>query len=214
MSVETASIWPPHETFYLQSMLFNTNSALESVERITDVIATIDGLPEDEIRATIDPPTLLDELQNVVLQAGALSRYFWPVRKKPHSVRRGEQLRRSFAMSESSPLYSRHLRNALEHFDERLDDYLHGGIVGVILPEYVGMRPADETVPFHLFRAYYLDVGVFSLLGEEFSIPPVVDELGRVHERLIFLSTHGGRLRDLVNNTDVSDAAAETPNDR
>lgn len=210
MSVAESNIWPPHETFYLQSMLFNSNSARESVERIADVIAAVDGLPEDEIRATIDPPTLLDELQNVVLQAGALSRYFWPVRKKPNTVSRGERLRHSFAMSEASPLHSRDLRNSLEHFDERLDDYLRGDVVGVILPEYVGMKPVEEAIPFHLFRAYYLDVGVFCLLGEEYSIPPLVDELGRIHDRLAFLSTQGGRLR----YPDDSGSSIETPNDR
>jgi hypothetical protein len=212
MSAAESEIWPPHETFYLQSMLFNSNSALESAERIVDVIATIDGLPDDEIRAIVDPPSLLDALQNVVLQAGALSRYFWPVRKKPHTVRRGERLRRSFAIDETSPLYSRDLRNSLEHFDERLDDYLRGDVVGVILPEYVGRTPVNEAIPFHLFRAYYLDVGVFSLLGEEYAMPPIVDELGRIHERLLFLAQHGGRLRD----PDASGfgSTTETPNDR
>ncbi len=42
---------------------------------------------------------------------------------------RAEFLRQIFDVTESSPLYDKKLRNALEHFDERLDMYLEGGIV-------------------------------------------------------------------------------------
>jgi len=55
------------------------------------------------------------------------------------------------SINESSPLYSRDLRNSLEHFDERLDDYLRNDIVGILLPEYVGMRPVDEQFPITFF---------------------------------------------------------------
>lgn len=58
---------------------------------------------------------ILNDLQNMVVQAGSLSRYFWPVRKGHEA--RAAALRRAFDMSESSPLFSRDLRNAIEHFD-------------------------------------------------------------------------------------------------
>jgi hypothetical protein len=74
------------------------------------------------------------------MQAGALSRYFWPVRKG-HEWR-GAQLRSAFGISDDSPLRSRDLRNSIEHFDERLDLFLDGGVTGHVLPEYVG--PFDE----------------------------------------------------------------------
>jgi len=151
LSTDKFTIWPPYEAFYLQGMLFNSSSALESIERVTDAIEAIDELAEDEIRSIIDRATLLDELQNIVLQAGALSRYFWPTRKKAHHIARAEHLRWALSINESSPLYSRDLRNSLEHFDERLDDYLRNDIVGILLPEYVGMRPVDEQFPITFF---------------------------------------------------------------
>jgi hypothetical protein len=207
------AIWPPHEMFYLQSMLFNASSAVDSIDRVTDLVQAIDGMSEDNIRSILDPSSLLDELKNVVLQAGALSRYFWPVRKKPEHIRRAERLRWAFGIDEASPLHSRDLRNSIEHFDERLDIYLRGEVVGVILPEYVGMRPVGESIPYHLFRAYYLDDGTFSLLGEEYSMPALVDEVLRIHDRLIELDSSGGSLR-APNGSDGVGSSTQMPNER
>jgi hypothetical protein len=135
----------------------------------------------------------------MVLQAAALSRYFWPVRKA-YQVR-GQFLRETFALDETSPLYDRALRNAMEHFDERLDAYVASGVVGCIFPEYVGRRPADDGVPDHFFRAFFLDVGTFRLLDEEFAMTPLADELIFVHEHLAHLDQNGGRLRRAKRQT-------------
>jgi hypothetical protein len=193
MSNVNAVIWAPFEAFYINSMLFNALSAMESISRVADVMEALQTLTPDEMREALDRHSLLNELQNIVLQGGALSRYFWPSRKE--SAARGEQLRLGLGVADDSPLKSRSLRNALEHFDERLDDYLKRGIVGTILPEYVGRSPQNEEVPFHLFRGYFLDKGEFTLLGETYEMQPLVDEITRVYEALVFADEHGGRLQ-------------------
>jgi hypothetical protein len=213
MSSTESTIWPPHETFYLQSMLFNASSACESIDSVSAVVEVIGGRSEDEIRETIDAATFLDQLQNIVVQAAALSRYFWPVRRNPEHVTRGKRLRWAFGVDEESPLYSRHLRNALEHFDERLDTYLQKEVVGVILPQYVGIRPVGEVIPYHLFRGYFLNDGTFTLLGEEYSLPPLADEVHRVYNRLVELDTTGGRLRAFVS-PELAAPSTETSNER
>jgi len=129
----------------------------------------------------------------MVLQSAALSRYFWPVRKGHEA--RGQQLRETFVIDESSPLHNRDLRNALEHFDERLDKYVELEVVGCIFPEYVGRKPGNDDVPGHFFRAYFVDSGEFRLLNEEFKIQPLVDELLFVHYHLVALEQNGGRFR-------------------
>jgi hypothetical protein len=106
---------------------------------------------------------------------------------------RAEHLKEALSVTESSPLYDRNLRNAIEHFDERLDSYLGSGIVGCIFPEFVGPRPVDDGIPAHFFRAYFTDAGVFRLLDEEFSVEPLANEILRLHEKLEFMSSHGGR---------------------
>ncbi|MGH2568445.1 MAG: hypothetical protein ACRDGA_08915 [Bacteroidota bacterium] len=103
-------------------------------------------------------------------------------------------MRKTFQMSDESPLRSRDLRNAIEHFDEQLDWYLEKGIVGHILPEYVGPFEAQRGVPIHLFRAYYVDTGVFELLGKRYEVVPLAQEIGTIHEQLKKMDSSGGRL--------------------
>ena len=177
-------IWPPYKTFYIEAMLFNTRSAVASIERVS---VTIEALIEDtcgELLGRIDRRGLLNEVQNIVQQAAALSRYFWPIRQDQHRKSRAEELRAAYSVKADSPLKDRDLRNQLEHFDEKLDDYLKEGIVGYILPEYVGPSIERDGVPGHLFRAYYLDEGVFEVLGKQYKVQPIADEVLRLHNLL------------------------------
>mgnify|MGYP007009157036 CR=1 FL=1 len=95
-------------------------------------------------------------------------------------------------MCASSPLFNRDLRNALEHFDERLDKYVSSGVVGYVFPEYVGPKPANDGVPGHFFGAYFVDSGEFRLLNEEFKMQPLADELLFVPHHLSMLDENGG----------------------
>lgn len=186
------TIWPPHHAFYIRSMLFNAESAVRSLAQINAVMhVAVENSPEDPISA-LPVQYLLSEVHNVVVQAAALSRYFWPVRAAHHW--RGDYLRKMFQITEASPLRSRDLRNAIEHFDEQLDLYLENGIVGHILPEYVGPFEEPGDVPVHLFRAYYVDVGVFELLGKRYEIQPLAAAVARVHVQLEKMDSSGGRI--------------------
>lgn len=209
MSDQQPLIWPPFEAFYIQSMLFNSISAARSITRLEAIFAKVLEQPTADNVAQLPTKVILNELQNIVLQSAALSRYFWPVRKGYEG--RGQCLRETFAIDQSSPLYNRDLRNALEHFDERLEKYLESGIVGYIFPEYVGKKPENKGVPGHFFRAYFVDTGEFRLLGEEFKMQALADELLFVHNHLVRLDQNGGRFcpvsrnqdADLENNTDA-----------
>jgi len=175
-------IWTPYQAFYIQSMLFNTEAVFRSVSQVQALMAvTSQNNPEDPY-SPLYGGRFLNELQNIVLNAAALSRYFWPVRKNHHW--RGEQLREVFQIDENSALYSRDLRNAIEHFDEKLDTYLEGGIVGQILPEYIGPFSEPSGIPIHIFRGYYVDTGVFQLLDNQYEVQPIIDEVARIHQQL------------------------------
>jgi hypothetical protein len=183
-------ISPSHEALYIESMLFNCLSAMSSIHEVAD---TVEAAESGTISLEdIDEDAFLNHLQNVVVQGAALSRYFFPV-GKGHEAR-GIQLRAALAVTEASALWSRDLRNSIEHFDERLDDYLSEGPVGHIYPRYVGPALESDGVPRHLFRAYFIDRGIFSLLGKEYQIPPLVDEIGRIGRLLDTCARSGGRL--------------------
>lgn len=199
MEDEAFSIWTPHEAFYIQSMLFNTTSTFQScsiAEKIIEKISVGEIDPQEK------KDLLLDCLQNVVNQSGAISRYFFPSRdgvkgtdKKTIHRDRGQYLSRVFGVKDDSPLMNRALRNSIEHFDERLDLYLQEGIVGYIFPSLILPEPEDSDVPHHIFRAYYLKEGIFQVLGERYEIQPIVDEVARIHGLLVKFDCNGGVFR-------------------
>ncbi len=192
MSELNAEIWPPFEWFYIHSMMFNTQSAVSSIEALEVELQKIPDEYTIEDFKQLHTELILNSLQNLIIQAAAISRYFWPM-KKSHEWR-GLQLRNTFKIGEDSPLKSRGLRNAIEHFDEKLDKYLEGGLVGTVYPQFVSPRSYPDGVPGHIFRAYYLDEGKFQLLGECYEVAPIANTVLEVHKQLQEFDNNGGRL--------------------
>ena len=180
-------------------MLFSSHSGTHSILKLEAIFEKLPPQFTDEDLKKLPTTQILNELHNMVLQAGALSRYFWPVRKE--HKQRGELLRKYFDMSEESPLFSRVLRNTIEHFDERLDKYFEQqNIVGYFFPEYVGEKPSNMEVPTHFFRAYFVDTGEFQLLDNSFYMQPVADELQFIQTHLEHMHTNGGRFHVVVRD--------------
>lgn len=195
---EDSSIWTPYHAFYIQSMLFNTSSALQACERASKYIQAI---TEGKIGPQDRKDELLDCLQNFINHSGAVARYFFPsllggkADKKHLHRTRAEFLCKIFDVDESSPLHDKQLRNAIEHFDERLDRYLEDGIVGHIFSSLIMNTPEETDVPHHIFRAYYLNDGIFQVLGERHHVQPLLDEMIRVHDLLVKFDENGSVFR-------------------
>ncbi|MEQ6290616.1 hypothetical protein ACFPAG_08340 [Vogesella sp. GCM10023246] len=191
-------IWPPYHAFYIQSMLFNTSSALQACERASNYVKAI---TEGKVAPQDRKDELLDCLQNFINHSGAVARYFFPSLiggkgdKKLLHKQRAEYLCKVFSIDQSSPLHDKKLRNAIEHFDERLDRYLEDGIVGHIFPSLILDKPEDTAIPHHIFRAYHLNDGIYQVLGERHHVQPILDEMIRVHDMLVKFDRNGGSFR-------------------
>ncbi len=181
-----------HEAFYIQAMLFSCRSALTSVSAVDSIIKTSKSLRSIE---GIKPQVLLDHVQNIILQGAALARYFCPARSGKHELhkRRGELLRRLLNIAEDGALLNRDMRNAVEHFDERLDNFLRTDPVGHFLMQHVGFEDKN-SVPTHFFRAFFIDSGTFEVLGQRVSLQPLVDDIVRLHDTLDVCEKDGMRL--------------------
>jgi hypothetical protein len=186
-------IWAPYEAFYIHAMMFNTRSAMASIDSVSAALEVISSYTSGDAFEQLDRSALLDELQNIILQAAALSRYFWPVRQGHEA--RARQLREAFDIADDNLLKNRDLRNEIEHFDEKLDAYLADGIAGCIFPEFVGPLPESDGTRAHIFRAYYIDVGLFEMLGRRYDIQSLADEIARLHDCLLLADRGGGRLK-------------------
>lgn len=184
-------IWPQHEAFYIQSMLFHTRQSCVSITFVAELVSRLSGERKAGVMSDFDCSLALDHVQNIVFRAAAISRYFWPSRKCFDD--RGARLRAAFEINESSALRNRALRDAAEHFDERLDSYLKGGIVGCIIPEWFGPL-REQEVPTHYFRAYFINTGRLRILDQEFFVQPIVEEVIRVHNLLVRFDENGGRM--------------------
>ena len=184
--------FPPYQAFYYESMLYIAKSAVAAVEELNEAVKVWNQLQTDEEHDQIEPSSILDPAQAVVTQAGLLSKFFWPPREKKKSVhaKRARFLRQEFSVDDSSPLKSRDLRDRLEHFDEKLDLYLSEGIVGHILPAAVGDLSGERAVPTHIFRGYDPSEAKFEVLGQQFELEPIVEEIDRILQQLLSRSDH------------------------
>jgi hypothetical protein len=194
MNESAPGIWPPHEAFYLEAMLFSTTAAIKSAGEVNEALRrgaeSESRSPEWQDCAL----TILDGVQVIALQAGALSRFFWPPRDREPHTPRAARLREGLRVLDGSPLQNRDLRNHLEHLDERIDEFCSTLVAGVILPMYVGPTPAVPEVPTFLFRAYYTDVGVFEVFGHRYEMEPILAEIESLDERLRDCTKRGSRI--------------------
>lgn len=195
-------IEPPFEAFYIESMLWHTSSAAHSIVELSGWLAKVNAGDEGALELTKED--LFDHLQNILHQAGCLSRYLFPSRKKPMHVARAEVLRGALGVDDDNPLADRGVRDALEHFDERLDVYLSEPRVGHFIPDHIDHGMPESEVPLHIFKGFYTGPLTFVLLGTPYEMAPIVNEMLRLHDLLGASAEGGGRLpRPSVDRPDL-----------
>ncbi|MBN8836332.1 MAG: hypothetical protein J0I09_03680 [Sphingobacteriia bacterium] len=169
-------IHKPYQIFYLESLLTITNSAIDSIYRLNFLLNEVDNTKNQVI---------IDNAQNIINQAAALSRYFWSISKNSIHKSRSQWLRQKLDIKEYSYLKNRDVRNSIEHFDEKLDIFCSTIRAGTIIPIYVGDEIVDKSVFF--FRAYFIDKKTFKILDLTYEIEPIVSEIIDIHNQLIKL---------------------------
>lgn len=132
---------------------------------------------------------LVSVLQEAVGHAAALSRYFWPSpsgTKKSQlqnlKKKRGEFLRNLFGLNENSPLYDRDLRNAWEHFDERLDIYFIENIAGMFYPlSMIGSHTEADSPIGHVFKLLDPEEECLVLMNRKYFFAPIREEVEKIY---------------------------------
>jgi hypothetical protein len=125
-------------------------------------------------------------LQAFLSHAGMVSKLFAPPTKDPVSKARGEKLSKHLNVTDASPLLDRAARNAIEHLDERMDNWLRGskmGFLECVFPDRAGLNYLDKS-RCSVRRVLLLDEMVFVTEGktdrEETALMPLREELERV----------------------------------
>lgn len=127
-------------------------------------------------------------LHSVVTHAANVSRLLFPSRKRDeYAQQRGETLRELLGVDSSSPILDRSLRNHLEHYDERLDQWAKNGqgpskwfATDTIHPKDAG----PSVPPDSMLRAYLTDTREFYFMGDVYELVPLVREVRRILEEV------------------------------
>ena len=121
-------------------------------------------------------------LHDALTHSAAVSRFFWPSKQAGTlAAFRGEQLRKIYNIDETSALFNRDLRNELEHFDEKLDNWLREMPVGPIIasPVFGDHAIVDEGFG-HAFKIVDYKNDVFVILGRKYEFGRICREIVRL----------------------------------
>ena len=164
-------IFPPYEAFYLLLIKTHTIQCVEAYRQYCHYWS------------------LQDQNQSIMMacemlrQSAALSRYFFPPRKKDKiATIRSSKLRSAFDISESSPLADRSLRDSIEHLDERLDEYLLGDLSGPIIPFAVSTdNLTDEDLAIgHVFLWANPKSHEFIVMNKRYNYSDLIEEVFKI----------------------------------
>ncbi len=185
---EWDGIYPVYEAFYINSIKYSVERALDAFWRYGE------GLEK------ADSALAVSSIHEALTHAAGLSRFFWPSKlggRNKHGLaqlktERAAKLRKAFKLEDNSPLKDRKLRDALEHFDERLDEYLLSNLAGQVVPDPIIARidQAGQQVT-RAFKLVDPEKSAFVLLDEIFYFEPLCVELVRVSELVDYLYENG-----------------------
>ena len=180
---------PYAHPFYLASIIYSAEAALVAYSRYHESLTDND-----------DHSSPAAAIHEALGHAASLSRFFWSPRGDL-SAARAASLRKELDVEDVSPLKNRALRNALEHFDERLDAFLLTDAVGLLLPDPI---VADSTMiddpTAQIFKLVDPWNGVYVLFNERFEFQPIFEEVSRVYARAHDLY-HGSECAEPASNS-------------
>lgn len=190
---EQWKIWPPYEVFYIECLKTASLNAIQSWETLNEIVS-------DERLLKLNAIETVDLAENIVNQAGIISKYFFPPidEKKAKNLihkLRGEKLRESFKIEDNQKLGDRTFRNFIEHFDEKLDLFLNKFLAGSIVPPKTVYWTSNEINEVTIvFKAYIISEFKFISMNEEIVLPTLVEEIYKVYNQCIEFLENGGRL--------------------
>jgi hypothetical protein len=141
----------------------------------SDLQAALDSADMDRIWYSI---------QSLLVAAGNLSKLLWPSRSRVPE--RGEQLRNSLGVLDSSPLEPRTFRNHFEHFDERLEEWATSSDRSNFADSNVGPPGMISGLdPGDYLRNFDTSKYAITYRGDTYSVQPVVDAFRELHKKAL-----------------------------
>ncbi len=139
-------------------------------------------------RPAIPAQAEFQALDAFIHNCAMLYKMLWPIKKnKPYQIARCERLRRILGVDDNSLINSKSLRNAIEHFDEKLDDWIqnqtcNGHIVEACIGDNVFSEYGVKKESF--FSAYSRATKIYVFMGEEYRLEPMVRDVEHIFEKV------------------------------
>lgn len=187
-------IQPMHEAFYLEAILYSGEAALRAINRFQALARPY--LENGHDHEGDDHAAIVSAVHEALNHCGGISKVFWtPDKRNKLAQARAAKLRTAFGLDDTSALNNRALRNALEHFDERLDDFLMESPVGMFFPGglVAPSELADER-PGQIFRLVDPWARVFVVFNEKYPFQGIFNEAQQVSDKVKRCMESGGRL--------------------
>jgi hypothetical protein len=157
-----------------------------------------DDAPEQWVR-------LFSSLQLMLVSAGMISKLLWPSppsldqrgqpvegearRRFDLTIARGRAVRRALRVRSIPILERRQMRNAIEHFDDRLDEFLDGPQRFWVVDQNVG-RPEDVSVvmppgdkPLKFMRHFNPETRIASIMDDEINVQELADAVAELQDK-------------------------------
>jgi hypothetical protein len=123
-------------------------------------------------------------VQSLLVAAGNVSKLLWP--SQSTARQRGEELRSSLRVPDSSPLEPRTFRNHFEHFDERLEEWATSSDRKNFADSNVGPPGMISGLdPGDYLRNFDTSNYAITYRGDIYAVNSVVDALRQLHERAL-----------------------------
>ena len=170
------------DLIYLQEVKTQCNSVLFALEQFNKRIQEMHQPHKFDGRNTPNSE-VFRALHSFLTHTANISRLLFPSRKRDqYAQQRGKKLRDVLCVDDGSPIADRSLRDHLEHYDERLDQWAQRASRTVriatdnIHPKGMGPNVAPEST----LRTYLTDSREFFFMGHTYEIVPLVREVRRI----------------------------------
>jgi hypothetical protein len=191
---------------YLGEIQRQAEYALNAVEQVNSATRELGSTPPASADPSIATAEVFRGLHSFLAHTSNISRLLWPAfprrrtgevakhyqarTEKVPKIKRASRLRELLGLQpDDHPLKSRQLRDHLEHFDERLDDWSETSESHDFVQEHIGPESQiAHLAPRDRLRSFDPALAVFCFRGERFELGPLVKDIRKLKERAAMTS--------------------------
>lgn len=169
---EEYNLEPLAEMVFIGEIVFQIKIAQRAAELLFDTTKAIDQLD------------YWNSIQSILTAAAKVSKILWPCNNnKKHIERkfRAERLRNLLTISEDNLISKRTIRDHLEHYDERIDEWFKDKKSAVYTDNVIELpKPKWADFPRNYHRSYNPVTKILTFRGDSINIGEVLEELDKI----------------------------------